>query len=106
MCCRKVIYLTRAHYAAATRRIMVLKTTEYAFIMETRATMLIAASHGRKYALFAFSAELKDPHSGPRKLIIVKRLGEGEGRVVWEGRGVEGGWRDLTEGLISAICKL
>ena len=76
---------------------MVLKTTEYAFIMETRATMLIAASHGRKYALFAFSAELKDPQSGPRRLIIVKRLGE----EVAEGRG-----RDATVGLITAICKL
>ena len=39
--------------------------------------MLIAASHGHKYALFAFSAELKDPQFGPRRLIIVKRLGEG-----------------------------
>ena len=70
---------------------MVLKTIKYALITLTRVTMLKAASHGHKYVLLAFSAELKDPHSGPRKLIIVKRLGEGEGRVVWEGRGVEGG---------------
>ena len=56
---------------------MVPKTTEYAFITETRVTMLIAAGDGLKYALFAFSAELKDPQFGPRRLIIVKRLGEG-----------------------------
>ena len=76
---------------------MVLKTTEYALITVTRVTMLIAASHGRKYALFAFSAELKDPQSGPRRLIIVKRLGE----VV-----AEGGGRDVIVGLITVICKL
>ena len=74
------IDLPRAHYAAATRRLMVLKTVDYALITVTRVTiMLIAASHGHKYALFAFSAELKDPQSGPRRLIIVKRLGEGGG---------------------------
>ena len=77
---------------------MVLKTVESALTTVTRVTiMLIAASHGHKYALFAFSAELKDPQSGPRRLIIVKRLGEGV---------AEGGGRDVTVGLITAICKL
>ena len=47
--------------------------------------MLIAASHGRKYVLLAFSAELKDPHSGPNRLIIVKVGGGGRG--AWFGGG-------------------
>ena len=59
---------------------MVRKTIDYTFITVTRVVMLIAASHGHKYyALFALSAELKDPQSDPRRLIIVKRLGEGGG---------------------------
>ena len=82
---------------------MVLKTVEYALITVTRVTMLIAASHGHKYyALFAFSAELKDPQSGPRRLIIVKRLGEGG----WLKVCVGGGGGDVTVSLITAICKL
>ena len=77
---------------------MVLKTVDYALITVTRVTMLTAASHGHKYyALFALSAELKDPQSGPRRLIITKRLGE----VV-----AEGGGRDVIVGLITVICKL
>ena len=86
------------------RWIMALKTIKYAFIMMTRATMLITASLGRKYVLLAFLVELKDPHSVPHRLIIVKRLGGGGDAWVWAGD--EGGWRDLTVGLITAICKL
>ena len=56
---------------------MVLKTIECAFITVIRETMLIAASRGRKYALLAFSAELKDHNSGPRTLITVNWLGGG-----------------------------
>ena len=56
----------------------------------TRVTVFIAATHGRKYALLAFLAELKDYHSGPRRLISVKTLGMGGG---WGCvRGLGGDW--------------
>ena len=52
--------------------------------------MLITASLGRKYVLLAFLVELKDPHSVPHRLIIVKRLGGGGMRGFGRGMKVGG----------------
>ena len=50
---------------------VVLKTVECLSTTVTQVTIMIAASRSHKYALLAFSAEHKDPHCGPRRLIIV-----------------------------------